>query len=368
MSFLKNLFSPKKPQPISSYEEFWSWFRQHARSFHGVVKHREEVERNFFNKLTPMLDQLQDGFFFVTGMMDENTAELVFTAEGRIMNIVFVEELVAAAPEIEGWKFTALKPASGEESLGVSMSGFDFNREKLSFYSNDLAEYPDEIDITLVHKDYTESNKDVIYNGSVIFMDNFLGELNSVSIIDRLGICGPAQAEKELIPIEKLNDFLIWREKEFVEKYEGSRYNTEVGNYAIMEAELENGHGLVAVINTELLEWDTKPSHPWMMVVEIKYDGTEHNGMPDRKTYELLDEIESAIGMQLKDRDGYLNVGRQTSEGCREIYFACKEFRKPSKVLRDIVKKYEEKIEIVSDIYKDKYWRSLNRFRQEQRL
>jgi hypothetical protein len=44
-------------------------------------------------------------------MYDENTVELVLTADGNTKNIVFVEELVEQAPRIEGWKFTALKPA-----------------------------------------------------------------------------------------------------------------------------------------------------------------------------------------------------------------------------------------------------------------
>ena len=35
-----------------------------------------------------------------------------------------------------------------------------------------------------------------------------------------------AKIKKELIPIEKLKDFLIWRQKEFIEKYEGTRRNT----------------------------------------------------------------------------------------------------------------------------------------------
>jgi hypothetical protein len=49
--------------------------------------------------------------FFLTGMYNDDTVELVLTADGAVKNIVFVEELVNSAPKIEGWKFTALKPA-----------------------------------------------------------------------------------------------------------------------------------------------------------------------------------------------------------------------------------------------------------------
>jgi hypothetical protein len=43
------------------------------------------------------------------------------------------------------------------------------------FYSNEHAKYPDEIDITIVHKDFNEENKTIITSGTFIFLDNYLG-------------------------------------------------------------------------------------------------------------------------------------------------------------------------------------------------
>ena len=84
--------------------------------------------------------------------------------------------------------------------------------------------------------------------------------------------------------------------------------------------------------------------------------------MSNESTYQLLNEIEGKIMAKLKDSDGYLNIGRQTADSVREIYFACIEFRKPSKVLYGIKKEYQNKIELDFNIYKDKYWQSFNRF------
>ena len=84
--------------------------------------------------------------------------------------------------------------------------------------------------------------------------------------------------------------------------------------------------------------------------------------MPDDKTYRLLIEPEDEIGAALKFEDGYLNIGRQTSDNRREVYFACKEFRKPSKVVHNIMLKYAGRLEMSYEIYKDKYWRSFDRF------
>ena len=94
-------------------------------------------------------------------------------------------------------------------------------------------------------------------------MDNFLGELNFATTIDNTNITGISDASHELVSIEKLPDYLTWRQKEFIEKYEGIRYDSENDNYACFESELESGEMLLYVINTQVLEWDKKASHPW---------------------------------------------------------------------------------------------------------
>lgn len=362
MSLLKSIFG-KKEQPIKTYEDFWNWFQSNERKFYEVVNKGQNLEKDFFDKLSPKLEELKDGYFYLTGMLDDNTAELVFTPDGVLKNIVFVEELVNSAPTISNWKFTALKPELEIENVRIEMEGYNFDSENLSFYSNDNNNYPDEVDIVIVYNDYNEEDKSTIINGTYIFLDNYLGELNSVTTIDNLTIISKDKAEMELIPIAKLKDYLIWREKEFVEKYHGFRYDTENDMYSSLEAELKNGRQLVAVINTTILDWDSKASHPWLLKVEISYDGNNYNGMPDNETYELLNNFEDEVMLEIKDYDGYLNIGRQTADNSREIYFACKDFRKPSKILHELTKKYSEKLDLSFDIYKDKYWQSYERFR-----
>lgn len=361
MSLFDKIFG-KKEEPITTNEGFWIWFQKNEQAFFNTVKSGKNIERDFFNKLSSKLEELKDGFYYLTGMLDENTAELILTPEGMIKNVVFVEELLKVAPEIPNWKFTALKPALDIEDVRIDMAGYTFETENLSFYSIDNENYPDEVDIVIVYDNYNEEDKSPITNGIYIFIDNFLGELNSITTIDNLTVISRKQAGKELIPIAKLKDYLIWREKEFVEKYDGIRYNTENDGYSGLEAKLKDGRPLIAIINTTLLEWDSKASHSWILKVEINYDGNSNNGLPDDATYDLLNKFEEEIMFELKDFEGYLNVGRQTADNTREIYFACNEFRKPSKILYNLSKKYSSKLDLTYDIYKDKYWQSFERF------
>jgi hypothetical protein len=345
---------------IKTYKEFWDWFLTNEKKFYTVLKEAENIEKDFFDKLSQKLNELKEGFWFLAGMHNETTAELILTPDGEIKNIVFVEELVSIAPKLGNWKFTALKPALDVNDTNIEMTGYKFNQHNLHFYSNEINEYPDEIDICVVYDDFKKDDQAII-NGVYIFLDNFLGELNSVTTIDNLKITSRQEAEKELIPIAKLKSFLIWREKEFIEKYKGTRYKTENDSYSTFEATMENGDPMFAVVNTDLLKWDRKASHPWILEVIIKFDGNEH-GMPDSETYKKLDAIEDSIMLKLKDSDGYLNIGRQTADNERVIYFACKDFRLPSKVIYDLKQSAEHSVEIEYYIFKDKYWRTFNRF------
>lgn len=363
MNFLKNILK-KKEEKIESYEDFWNWFQKNERAFFDVVKNKKDIEELFFNKLSPKLGELKEGYFYLTGMCDDNTVELDLTADGNVSNLVFVEELVNAAPIIDGWKFTAHKPALDIENVSISMYEYEFNGKNMSFYSNELDGYPDEIDIVIVHDDLTEENKKKISTGTHIFLDNYLGELDFVNNIDNIKVIGKQEAEKGLIPMSKLKDFLIWRQKEFIEKYDGTLYNTEEDEYSILEFELKNGNALIAVIDNELLQWEAKASHPWVSYFTIKYNGSDNKGMPNKNDIKLLDKIEEAMLVELKDFDGNLYIGRETGNNEREIYFASKDFRKISKVFYETKKIYSSSFEIEYDIYKDKYWKSFERFQE----
>lgn len=348
---------------IQTNRDFWNWFLKYEETFFNAIKERTDVQTAFFDEISPKLDELKEGIYFMAGMSDDNTAELILTPDGVVKNIVFVEELICAAPKLVNWKFTALKPPMHTEG-GINMSGYTFDTASIHFCYKEHPNYPDEIDIIVFHKDYNETNEEIIGNGIYIFLDNFLGELNFVTIIDGIEVASEKDAPSKLIPIEKLKNFLIWREKEFIERYEGTRRNTENDNYGSFEGANEEGKTIFAVMNTDLLKWDAKASHPWILRISIPYEGKESSGMPAGEMYDLLDQFEEELVGQLKDYKGNLNVGRKTGSNERIIYFACKEFRKSSKAVFELSQKYASEMQVDYTIYKDKYWQSFRQFMQ----
>lgn len=344
-----------------TYKEFWEWFLTKEKTFFEVVKNREHIEEQFFDIMSPELTKINDGYYFLTGMCDDNTAELIITVEGDVKKIVFAEELIAAAPKLDHWKFTALKPEMDIENVGVRMGGCEFTKNNIYFYSNEIEGYPDEIDLAFVYEDLNEENRGTATTGVCIFLDNFLGELNFATQIDTFSIIGKNEAENELIPIEKLKEFLLWREREFTEKYKDLQVLENEDEFSLLEATLENGMPLMATVNTSLLKYSAKASYPWISVLKIAYDGNSNTGFPEEADYNKMNAIEDQVIELLTPKDGNLYIGRETADNSKSIYLAGKDFRQPSKVFDRIIKENPE-YNISLEIYKDKYWQSFEHY------
>ena len=117
-------------------------------------------------------------------------------------------------------------------------------------------------------------------------------------------------------------------------------------------------------MNTDILRWGNKASYPWIIKLKMEYDGTANNGMPDNQVSGMMDDLEDEIGNFMRESEGYINIGRETGNGSRTIYFACIEFRNPPRILDRIGRSIKPEADFTYDyeIYKDKYWRCLSRY------
>ncbi|QHJ06318.1 DUF695 domain-containing protein [Hymenobacter busanensis] len=347
---------------LERYQEFWNWFAENANRFHTIVKDQRNIEQEFFPELAENLSKVRENFFYLVGMYDDDTVELIITVDGAIENIVFAEELINAAPQLLGWRFVALKQATDISDVSINIGNYCFDSNSIQFVPRIEPSYPDDIDLNIVFDSQSGEDSNAISVGVSLFLENYLGELQLATQVDSFTVLNRSELSKEPVPISKLDSYLTWRQAEFVEKYEGVWHDSENDSYAAFEGKLSEKKALIAVLNTDLLDWDRKASHSWIAVLELHFDGEQRNGMPDEETYALLEEIEDKLLAQLVDHEGYLNVGRQTADGVREIYFACKEFRQPSKAFDQIRQVYSEQFEVDYYIYQDKYWRLFDRF------
>lgn len=361
MSMIGALFGKRPPETMSP-EQFWAWFKAHEVELRQAANSGSLVERKLVKPIAEKLHRVHPGVQFEVGAAKEGEAELILTAEGIVSIIDFVEAMVEAAPKLDHWKVTALKHASNDADMTIEIGGKKFDRSNLFFSPNIHEDLPDLVDLNVVHTATSGEPDEVTRSGVLIFIDNLLGEVDSISHIDHLEVVPNGTIQGERIPIAKLPEYLNWRRSEFVEKYDRVRYDTRNDTYTGLEGRTPDGQPIIAIINAALLKWDRKASHPWLATITFTYRDVNGSGMPDAEAMDRMNAFEDELGERLKDMDGYLNVGRRTGGGCREIYFACREFRAPSKALRELKGKFEGGPDLEYELHHDKYWRALEHF------
>jgi Family of unknown function (DUF695) len=361
MNFLNKLFGKKEDVQITSYQDFWNWFQQNEHIFFKSIMAQNDMATNCINPIMDKLQILNEQFYCQVGKASEHKADLVITPEGDIKNFVFTEELINTAPILPNWIFTHLKQPvfSG---VSIKMGGYVFNKETVGFYYEMDKNYPDEINITLLHKNYDDDDKNTIVTGCRVLIETVLGEFNSNTLIDSLTVEESNTCDKEIVSIEKLNDFLVWREKEFVEKYQLVLKDENEYDFTQYKFETEEGLVTIAMINSTFLNLEERPSFPWMLYIEIEYEMDNDSGMPNDEILNLLNNFTVELEELLKVSNGYLSLGRETGNSKRIIYFACKEFKKSSKTTHELIQKYANRLSISYDIYKDKYWMTMDRY------
>lgn len=354
MEIIKNIFNKKQLELDSSYEMFWDWFRCNSIVLAEVVHQHNRIEEDFLDIVLPKLRKINEDFTILVGVNELEEAEMIITPDGQAKSIPYVEELIAKAPKIEGWNFIGCKP--GTLNGGIEMNGFVLNEDTVSFVPVHFEEYPDYIYLRFVVDGFTPEKEDEIGNAMYIFLDNYIGELATMTLVDDIQVCGNDDVEGDLIPISKLTGYLKFREAEFVEKYDGVLHNSEQDSFGI----LQGGEGesrVIIVVNKTFLNWERKMSYPWTVTVVLKYEG-RGDGLPTREGLSKLEEIEDL----LVETGTVYNVGRKTGENKRVLYLATKDFRKASKEVNAVLDLFSEELEVEYFVYKDKYWKHLESY------
>lgn len=340
---------------------FWQWFTQNEHRFRELEKNDSEQALSFLEELIQQMQPFNPWLKALAGPYNNDTYELIITADGDIALFCKVEELVQAAPTIPFWVFTAHKPALGFEGISIDLYGLEFSATTTSFYPIVQEDYPDEVSIVLTHQEYNDEMDDHYQAGGMIYLENGLGEVNTATKIDHYetGAIPEAAKNVEIIPISKLADYLNWREKEFVEKYESVTVE-KPDTFHILEAEDRDGKLIVVTVNMECRYWDMKPAYSWLLQVNINYTGDE-TGFPTDDQLQELQNIEEELVNLLPDEKSVF-AGNKTYDNCRNIYFYVNEYKTPSALVNQYVEGKESEMEILFFIRRDKYWKTMEQY------
>lgn len=359
MRLLDSIF--KKKVNIYKVSDFWAWFVKNEGAFNKMGNMPQEEAHQFLDTIIEELNKYNPWLKAVSGQYDKNTTELIITADGDIALFTKVQELIDKAPVLNGWKFTAHKPPVGLNNMAIRMYDKDFNEETLHFYPIIEEQYPDEVSLVLTHKDYNETEEEDFQTAMSIYVQNGLGEINAATQIDDLSFGPEPDDTSVLIPITKLNDYLTWREKEFVEKCHSSAIELPEENFNIIEGQDDEDNVMVALVNLQYEHWPFKPMFGWLLSVTMDYT-PEENGLPDENTLHLLQLEETKIVELLTSKMDTLYTAIKTFKGSRIIYFYTKNYEQPSILMHTYLDAGAATFDTSFFIEKDKYWRCLEEF------
>ena len=355
-----------EPKPSNTVTEFWKWFQENENHFREIYKDPTEG-LSFIEDIMEQLKPVNPWLKAMAGQYGDDTFELVITTDGDIAFFSKAYELINAAPPITGWVFNALKPAMGFENIRINMYGREFSGNTVQFYPILDEAHPDEVTIMLTHQDYNEEDDEQFQTGGMILLENGLGELATATKIDGFET-GPVPqgGAGDLIPLTKLPDYLNWREKEFVEKYELQGGALPEESFSYMEAKDTEGRPMMAVMNQAYVDWDFKPAYPWLVIVELTFQSA-NNGLPNEQQLQEIEQIEEEL-LKLLPEKRMIHLGHRIYDNTWRIFNYANDFMNVSRIILDYIDKNTSPYTIVLDIEKDKYWQTIEQFFEEPQL
>ncbi|MDR3561786.1 MAG: hypothetical protein P4N59_10175 [Negativicutes bacterium] len=151
-------------------DEFWRWFSGNRERFAGITN-----DRLFLDLILARLKEIHNGLFFET-CIDSNPKEFIVTASGNTNLFGLVDEIIARAPNLEGWKFVSLKPPRGFQ-FASNYRGFLFDPRKMWFIPLKKRDDPKFLGLRIGFEggcDFAE--KQIVRDGTLLVLDTGLGE------------------------------------------------------------------------------------------------------------------------------------------------------------------------------------------------
>lgn len=185
---------------------FWNWFLENQEKLRSILKGEHEYIDIILNELSKIKRGLAVEF--------EGTADnilMTISADGILENFDTVKLLIENAPAIQHWKFIGFRqPVLKEKvkNITIKVSGISLNPNQLMFLP--IVE-DDQLYIQIFHEGLTEENENIISYGSLMLLDNIIGEYDCVTKVAGYEFYDLSEGNdftEELRPLTEIRDFL----------------------------------------------------------------------------------------------------------------------------------------------------------------
>lgn len=190
---------------------FWDRFKENNQSYLFLDLIEEDLKEDLLNDLLESLHKYCDKLFFEIGGHPDEDRELIITAEGNKDYFDKAEELIHAAPSIEGWIFIALIPPRCEHFKG-RWDDLELDTEDIRFLPLSNKKNSD-LGIRLLLGNYDSiKDNEVLMPLLYKMLDTIVGERSfalDIHYVDT-GSFPDNEEEDELLPIIDLPKYIVW--------------------------------------------------------------------------------------------------------------------------------------------------------------
>ena len=193
-------------------QTFWAWFVDNERRFRNV---ETQEKAQLLDELQEHLHAFCDSLWFEIGGHPTGPRELIISAEGRSEFFPKVHELVGTAPELDGWRFIAFKPAQGFDFV-TEYEGVTISPKATWFMPLESRANPEALGLRVAYSHFEKSKEKRYLAATYVVLDAGLGELDAAEKIQHVEVCAAPSAPESAgyILLHELPQYIRWREKQ----------------------------------------------------------------------------------------------------------------------------------------------------------
>ena len=188
---LGGLFSGKPPEV-----RFWEWFQQHESEISAISTGAEPI----VFEIGEQIRRVDPGLAWVTGTAADGSREFIVSAEGVKATIPIVEAVVAAAPEMPGWRIVAFRPRQ-KSIVGLQFQDRSLSAESIFYISRPTK---DKLDVDLFIEGLDASNAPDLIQACFLLLDATIGEYDVMTRIGELDFIPLSESQGGHKPLSAL--------------------------------------------------------------------------------------------------------------------------------------------------------------------
>jgi hypothetical protein len=193
-----------------SISQFWTWFRTNEAKLWAMPDGGDP----FWDTALTQLQRVNKGLRFEVSDPQDGRRDFVITAWGDARLFPLVEAMVAAAPGIRRWTFTALKPAMGFD-FTHHYEDVLYDPRTMWFLPLERPERPQELGLRIGVPSLRELDQDAAEFAVTVILETGLGERERAEAVHHVEVVRKPNdpAKDGYIELPDLPAYIAWRKR-----------------------------------------------------------------------------------------------------------------------------------------------------------